>query len=703
MKRFWLAIWFCLVGLGFGADAQGPDQQYIHIYSVIREGDRLLELGQTRAALAKYLEARQALQQFEKSWPDWNPRIVQFRLNYLATQIARASAGAPEAGTVPPASTTPQPAAVAESVPAAWPAPDPALLREIEALRQEVAQLHADKALLEARLREALSVQPAGMDPRELAKAQARIRDLEKERDLLRAALEEAQRRSAAPEPSQEIRQLREELEQTRRQLAEQTELARRLAREKAVADEQLTAHGLAAARELRQAQDRIAALEQELARLQERVPAAGGAATDASAVLQQELQHLQQQLAEQTERADTLARENRRLQEQLAAPRAAASPEVLEKLEQALRETRRQLEEQQLLNRQLAAEKAALNEQLNRLRADAETLETLRAENAVLKQQLARLTAEAARGTNTLEALRQSQLRLATLESDLDILRLEKAALEQRLLNARSNEVARAQAHAEAVATLRARLAALEAEPVPFTAEELALLRAADPAPLTEPDRPSPGAAGAAPATASTAPRAPAPPEVEKRLEQARRAFEQGDLEAAGGLYSEILQQSPRHPTALANLALVELRRDRPEEALPHAEAAARLAPGDARVRSVLGQVYLRLGRYDDAVDAFSRAAELDPRSAEVQNYLGLALSHKGLRAAAETALRRAILLEPGYAAAHHNLAVFYLHRDPPLLELARWHYQKARAGGFPPNPELEAALNPTASRPSS
>ena len=60
-----------------------------------------------------------------------------------------------------------------------------------------------------------------------------------------------------------------------------------------------------------------------------------------------------------------------------------------------------------------------------------------------------------------------------------------------------------------------------------------------------------------------------------------------------------------------------------------------------------------------------------------------------------AETALRKAIQLDPNYAAAHNNLAVIYLSQQPPLVELARWHYQKALDAGQPRNPDLEKALD--------
>jgi len=64
-------------------------------------------------------------------------------------------------------------------------------------------------------------------------------------------------------------------------------------------------------------------------------------------------------------------------------------------------------------------------------------------------------------------------------------------------------------------------------------------------------------------------------------------------------------------------------------------------------------------------------------------------------MRGAAETALRKAIQLEPNHASAHHNLAVIYLTQKPPLVELAKWHYQKALAAGHPRNADLEKLLD--------
>ena len=56
---------------------------------------------------------------------------------------------------------------------------------------------------------------------------------------------------------------------------------------------------------------------------------------------------------------------------------------------------------------------------------------------------------------------------------------------------------------------------------------------------------------------------------------------------------------------------------------------------------------------------------------------------------------MRKAIQLDPNYGEAHNNLAVIYLSQQPPQLELARWHYQKALDRGQPHNPELEKMLD--------
>jgi tetratricopeptide (TPR) repeat protein len=60
------------------------------------------------------------------------------------------------------------------------------------ALQEQIRTLNAANVELANRLKEALSIQPAAVSPRELAKAEERIVALEKERDLLKVNLEQA-------------------------------------------------------------------------------------------------------------------------------------------------------------------------------------------------------------------------------------------------------------------------------------------------------------------------------------------------------------------------------------------------------------------------------------------------------------------------------------------------------------------------------
>ena len=144
----------------------------------------------------------------------------------------------------------------------------------------------------------------------------------------------------------------------------------------------------------------------------------------------------------------------------------------------------------------------------------------------------------------------------------------------------------------------------------------------------------------------------------------------------------------------ALANLAAIELEQNKLDDAEKHIKQALAQSPNDAYNLSVLGRLKFRQEKYDEALDVLSRAAKLDPQNPDIENYLGVTLATKGMRAQAETALRKAIQLNPNYGAAHNNLAVIYISQQPPLVELARWHYQKALDDGQPHNPDLEKLL---------
>ena len=104
-------------------------------------------------------------------------RCVKFRIRYIEEK----------AGLIPSSIESPAiPAKPLEKKP-------PVALDErdaqIRSLQEAIQRIEGDKAVLQAKLKEALTAQPAAADPRELAKAEERIRNVEKEKELLRVAV----------------------------------------------------------------------------------------------------------------------------------------------------------------------------------------------------------------------------------------------------------------------------------------------------------------------------------------------------------------------------------------------------------------------------------------------------------------------------------------------------------------------------------
>jgi len=164
---------------------QSPDDRYLRIYSLIEDADKKSETGLAREALTKYLEAQVAIKELQQVYPEWKPRLTSFRLEYISSKLEplakRLAAGSPN---VPDAAVEPgRPAGTSDRV---------------AELQEDIRRLATQNANLEARLREALTVQPAAVDPRELARTEEKVKALQKERDLLVVSLEQAARKPVA-------------------------------------------------------------------------------------------------------------------------------------------------------------------------------------------------------------------------------------------------------------------------------------------------------------------------------------------------------------------------------------------------------------------------------------------------------------------------------------------------------------------------
>ena len=106
------------------------------------------------------------------------------------------------------------------------------------------------------------------------------------------------------------------------------------------------------------------------------------------------------------------------------------------------------------------------------------------------------------------------------------------------------------------------------------------------------------------------------------------------------------------------------------------------------------LGQTYLELKAPMMAVSATTRGVAENPADARSHNTLAIVLKRIGWTNGAEAELQKALDLDPDYSEAHFNLAVMYLERKPPALEMAGRHYRRARALGASPDAIIEKQI---------
>ena len=200
--------------------------------------------------------------------------------------------------------------------------------------------------------------------------------------------------------------------------------------------------------------------------------------------------------------------------------------------------------------------------------------------------------------------------------------------------------------------------------------------------------------AAPAPPAAPVAKPEPQLPPGSADLVATAQEHFEKHEFALAEADYRKILQLDVNNALVLGNLAAIEMQENKLADAERDIRSALVQTPDDPYDLATLGKIQFARGDYKNALISLTHADQLNPNDPETENYLGVAYSHEGQRKEAEDAFLKAITLNPNYGDAHNNLAAIFLTQNPPLPQLARWHYQKALAAGQPRNPDLEKLL---------
>jgi Flp pilus assembly protein TadD/predicted nucleic acid-binding Zn-ribbon protein len=737
--------------------SEDADDIYVKIYEKIQQADSLNQSGDSKLAVEKYLEAKSELEKFQQNFPSWNPNVVKYRLNYLSEKIS--SLGGAQQIQI---KADQQPSKVAEQ-----PQQQPQgqiktkeipeeVKNQIQILQQQLSQLKAERDQLQVKLKEALSVQPVAVDPGELQRANEKIRNLEKQVELLQVSINHEKDRSSKLIEPAAFAAVQKALAETSEKLDRQTRELSLLAKqkeelEKSLKEEQARFASKSEQKEIKRLQNKIedlnkaiesqnrtiASLKKEKEDLTKRLRSKSPVSSDIEN-LTAENQLLKQQIEQL--KNQSLSDKTKSMKEQLDATKEELSVlkgkyEAL-KIEKELLEARLKNSNTNPLSAEMdarikdletrltasASENVIKDKKIKGLMAEKEALEKSlndaakqiddykqsveRIKNLEKELALANIKAEeAGKKLNSLikekselekqiasiasenKALNESRLknekRVRELEKENEDLQKKLNSLTKEFYNVqKKSQVAKVSELESQVNALRARLDVYESKSIPFTKEELEIMKTAELSKVQS-DVGQPRKVKEL------------PPDASKLVIEAQGDIESGRLKQAETKLQEVLKYDSAHLSTLFRLASVQIEQNNLDEAEKTINKALSIDPQDAGALFLLGVLNEQRGKLDEAIEAFGKSIKSNPNNPDTQIYLGLALSKKGLRAQAETAFRKALQLQPGNPMAHLNLAVIYASQNPPFLELARWHYQKALANGAKKDPELEKKLN--------
>ena len=627
MKRTLCAL---LVASTLAARAQGgPDDVYVRAYALIEEASKASQANQVRSAYEKFSQAQTSLKELQKGYPNWNAPVVELKLRLVDEALEALKPKLPTA----PADPAPMKPVVPD-------ASSPA------ALGQRIQYLQAQNAALEAKLKEALSMQAGTLSIAERARLEADVTKLSKEQEVLKVSLaKEKETATAATAKAKDLESL-----------AADGKKLRETAKAKA------------------QLEDSVKDLGRQVARLQDGAKA--DAAKSAESIKAAEA------------RASALQKQSDDLKTRLDEAQSRLAP----------------LASAEAKSRSLAGEKADLEKEVSRLKTDLAQKPKAPERNAAVESEIIALKAQLKLSTQAQEAeqakatslskelksveeraTKDSAKRIKQLQEDLADSQKKLASTETKLREATTKR--KGPAADQRAVELQAKLDALEAKAAPYTKEEQALFKSPNKAIVV-------GSVTNSSATDKKSVRI-IPPGAGALVSEAERAFASRRFEEAEQKFAQALRQDDNNIYLLSNLGAAQFELGKLAECEKNVAKALKIDADDPAALTLLGILRFRQERWDDALTALSRSAQLAPNNADAQNYLGITLSQKGQRTAAEAALRKSLQLQADNPAAHYNLAVIYATQKPPFVELARFHYGKATGLGHPKNPEFEKALD--------
>ncbi|MBI3192397.1 MAG: hypothetical protein HYZ36_07005, partial [Pedosphaera parvula] len=429
MKRFFAVALLLVLTLTLVLRAETADEMFVRYYQAMQSAENLLGEGKEQAALNQFLEAETGLKNLQTAFPQWNSKIIQYRLRYVADKIKPLAAKFPQQVREAQKATPPPKKA----------GPAGPMDSELSRLNEQMIDLRIEKATLEKKLAEALAARPAAIDPKELAKAEDQIKELRKANDLLKVAVEQDQQKMAKLVDASVVEETRKQLSEVNKQLAANTTKVAALTKDNESLQKKLQTAGK---------NSELLAMRSENSTLKQQVADLGKKAT-LVAKLESSLQETRDQNAalkrEATALKETLKQDQRRTAKMIEASAVDAMKKDLGEVNRRLADQAAELGKAEKKNEKLTQELAALNQANNSLTQDNASLK-----NSLKDEQ--RKAAKMTAGDAASDALKKE---LADARRAAEQQKEQAAMAKEEAVKARDNAVAAQQQEANAKRTI--------------------------------------------------------------------------------------------------------------------------------------------------------------------------------------------------------------------------------------------------------
>jgi len=674
-----------------------PAEMFLRAYQEFQAGERSEREGQMRDALNRYATAAQALENIQRTDPEWQKMVVEYRLRKTQENLQRLRSSVTEAQLADIVVEDPLPTGGFEiDIPAPMVTTRPgsgsrvspsrdggeSLKSELAEARQQIQKLKKDLEKTQGDLTGAKAeidrTKTSLVEAKsELAQTKANLENVSVERDQLKNSASKVSDKQLA-DLTVRIEQMEadnEVLEDENKRLRDKLDRAAKSienGQQTLAAEREKAAAGL---KKFEENQTELAQLIKQRKEMEEKFAV--------------EKQALEKQIADQKPKLDLLAKleaDNKDLAARLQKAEVALQDAAKIQGDQKLRDS---LEEEiTLLKDRLAAARSELH-------AREENIKSLYAQLDEASGEVARLRLDP---KPTEEQKRVSE------ENDL----LKNIVLRQlKEQNERSVAVGMIEQELEKLYVksdmLSSQMAVLSKPPAKLSDREILIFRD----PLVVMNDPgevdmsvSMTVSKSANGTAEAPDKAPAgpeafTPEARQLVEKAGALVRERRFTDAEKIYQQLNDEYPDNPFTLSNLAVTQIHAGKLTAALVALEKSLRIMPGDVFASVNLSNVYCRQGRFGEAVEILKEVIKKDPQNAVAHNYIAIALGKQGNAREAEEFFQRSIMLNGNYSNAHFNLAVMYANTEPPSLELARKHYEMAKSLGAEPDSVMERRLD--------